>query len=882
MIKRSGAPVLKTYTLFFLILLLISVFPVLFVKDRSIFDIGDGLTQYYVLFVYTGRFIREACNNIFVRHIFELPMWDMTIGMGSDAIIISGWPNDPADPLYWISAVVPPCASEIVFEIVLMLKLYIAGIAYILWSRNKGHDGWKVVAGACVYVFSGAAMVLVREPSFINMYYLFPLLLLGADRLWEEKRYRLYVCIVAYCTLVSYYFTYIMGMLLVFYCLMKFFTGKDRSIKTLLGLLGRFICFTVTGVLIGIGPVIPSILNVSSLNRLSYSRSISLLSPDILRRFLIHCFSCDAPLGDVFIGISSFALIALVCLISSKKKEPILMISVILAIASLGLPFLQSVMNGFNYPAIRYFFVFTLCGAYVVTVAFDEIRNLKSKLFYLLLTISIFLFVLSFFSGDRLAVYSALSLFLAVLITGIVNKAVTGSGRVRDCSYMAVILLTCLISTGSCFYELEKDVLNEAGTAYDTLTGDEAMVLAIKNDRDTCRTDIVRPDYSETIRNGTLMAGVHGFDFYHSNADQDIEDLYGTLGVLSSPSVFNQTGVRGRSYLEAICGVGHVVVSNEQGAIRAPYGYEAEEYGNDFTSYRSSGGANIAFFYDDLISLDAYYSMDPVRRETCMMYGMVVEDLNVPVADEIIDADIVPYEISNGGDLVMNGTDIVAGADGGYIDLDTDMISGQISVLVSGYQGTPKVYRIDIDLMSSGEIICSEHMAGYSKENTYYAGVDTTVVCFDDIEENIDKIRIHFDYPGEYSIDDIKIYVRSNEQLSSTYEAFYSHADIEDVNYREDGNHIFIDASSDRNRYLYIAVPYSEGWHATVDGEETNIIKANIAFMALPVGEGEHKIELYYRTPMLVEGICLSAVTAAAFAVFCIIDKKRNKNGHQE
>lgn len=872
----------KLYTLFFPVFLGVCILPVILFAHKSLFDIGDGLTQYYVLFVYTGRFIRKACNNIFVRHIFELPMWDMTIGMGSDAIIISGWPNDPIDPLYWISAVVPSYASEIAFEIVLMLKLYISGIAYILWSRNKGHNGWKVVAGACVYVFSGAAMVLVREPSFINMYYLFPLLLLGADRLWEKKRYKLYVCVVAYCTMVSYYFTYIMGMLLIFYCLMKFFAGKDRSVKTLMRLLGRFTCFTVTGALIGIGPVIPSILNVSSLNRLSYSRDIRLISPDILWRFLIHCFSCDAPLGDVFTGISSVVFIALICLVSKRKKEPVLMISVVLAILSLGIPVLQSLMNGFNYPAIRYFFVFTLCGAYAVTLAYDEMNDLKSKMFYILLMIALLFSALSLFFGDRLAVYSALSLLLAILMIGIVNKVVKGSGRIRDCSYMAVILLTCLISTGSCFYELEKDVLNKAGTAYDALTGDEAMVLAIQNDKDTCRTDIVRPDYSESVRNATLMAGVHGFDFYHSNADQDIEDFYGSLGVLSSPSVFNQTGIRGRSYLEAVCGVEHVVVSNEPGSVRAPYGYEAAIRGDEYTSYRSSGGAAMAFFYDDLISLDEYTSLDPVRRETCMMYGMIVEDTDAGTAEVKNDADIVSYEISNGGDLVIDGTDIEVGSEGGYIDLDTDIISGQISVLISGYQGTPKVYRIDVDLISSGETVCSEHMAGYSTENTYYAGVDTTVVCFDNVDESIDKIRLRFGYPGEYVLGDIKIYVRSEEQLSSTYEAFYSHADMGDVTYRADGNRISIEASCDSDRYLYIAVPYSEGWHATVDGEKTDIIKANVAFMALPVEEGKHKIELYYRTPMLAEGLCLTAVAVVAFTVFCVIDRRRNKNGNQE
>lgn len=846
------------------------------IARKSLFDIGDGLTQFYVLFIYTGRYIREIFGNIFVRHVFEIPMWDMSIGFGSDAVVINGWPNDPFDPLYLISALIPASLSEAAFNIVLILKMYLAGVFYILWARNKGHIGSGVVAGALVYVFSGAAMVFVREPSFLNMYSFFPLLLLGADRLWKEGRYKLYTLTVAYCTLVSYYFTYKMGMLLIGYCVIRFFCEEGRSVKKLMKLLTRFVPFTVAGILIGIGPAIPSIYNLSGLNRLASDRKIAPVDIGILWKTLIHCFSCDAPLGDTFIGISAMAVVALICIFTAKKEAKILKISLAILVVSLALPPLQSVMNGFNYGAIRYFFAVVLCASYAVTICYEDLKDFKGKPFIYALIASAVILVLFIVFSDTLAVLSAVSLLTAVILTGGVN---TYFKKKDDRLYTAVILITCLISTGSCFYVLEKDVLTDLGTAYSSLAECEEVKLAAGVQDNASRIDIVNDDYAETMRNSTMLADVWSFNFYHTNADQYIEDYYNYLGIISSPSAHNQTGVRARTYLEITNGVSSVVRSEEAGAVGAPYSYKKVIAGDGYGVYSIPSGSSMVFFYDDVISSDVFASHDPVQRETDLMYAMVVDEAEGVSSGYSEDHTAREFDITYEGDINTDGDSILVGPSGGDMYLDVDTISDpQISICFSGYYGTPPVYRLDVDLMSSEEAVFTEHMAGYSRDNIYYSGRDTAVSCFDSVDRDIDRIRVHFAYAGEYSFDDIKVYTRSREQLEAAYEAFYSHADINDISYSIDGNRISISASCDKDRYLYIAVPYSEGWHATVDGKEVPVMKANVAFMALPVTSGEHSIELSYVTPKLSPGLALTAVSSAAFTVFCVIDSRKKKS----
>ena len=49
------------------------------------------------------------------------------------------------------------------------------------------------------------------------------------------------------------------------------------------------------------------------------------------------------------------------------------------------------------------------------------------------------------------------------------------------------------------------------------------------------------------------------------------------------------------------------------------------------------------------------------------------------------------------------------------------------------------------------------------------------------------------------------------------------------------------------NGLLFIGNTWLPGWHAYVDGVETEILKVNYIYMALPLSKGEHQVELRYK-----------------------------------
>ena len=89
----------------------------------------DGLVQHYNAFAYYGKLLREVLKTLIFEHRLELPMWDMSIGYGSDIITTLHY-YAVGDPLNLLSAFVPLAWSEYLFNFMVLLRLYLAGIAF--------------------------------------------------------------------------------------------------------------------------------------------------------------------------------------------------------------------------------------------------------------------------------------------------------------------------------------------------------------------------------------------------------------------------------------------------------------------------------------------------------------------------------------------------------------------------------------------------------------------------------------------------------------------------------------------------------------------------------------------------------------------------------
>ena len=879
-IKHKELPVqIARYSLCFLVFAFFCVVIFFLADGKSMFDHNDGLKQQYMFFVTSGNIMRTFFRNVFVDHTFEFPFWNNTIGMGSDITTVCNPLSNPL--LYVIIAFIPAEFCEYAFDINVIYNLYLSGFAFLLFSYHKGYKGYNAIAGAMVYVFSATTFVVFMQIGFVNNFILFPLLLLASDLVWNNKKSILYVIILSYCTVISYYFTYIMLFLLVAYCIIRFFCESGRSFRKFFSILGRFVVLTLLSVSIGVGFILPTLIKISGLSRLKTHYDIELLNLEVIRRFFSYGFSCIQADGDALIGVSSFAVVAAICLLASKKKEPVIKWCLPLCLISFAFPFIGSVFNGFNYSSLRYIFSLILCVAYLVTVSFDSVKDLRGKLWYLSLGASLLYGVICFLFIDDYSVISAFSLIITVSLVGCINIFERHLKKVREILYIAVILVSCVIIGYTCIHVSLSPSLMDGGSVYNKVFVDGGMDLRRSVNDPEYRTDALTTDFSAYVTNSSMAAEVSGFDLYCSEQSQLVEDYFSSLNVLGNPMEFSLSGLRGRSYLELLNACRYIVRSEENGTcIRAPYSYEYVKTDGDYSLYKAGKDVSLVYFYDDVISYDTYLEMDPMMRETNLMYSMVVDDPVQPENDVISDLTSVHYEIGKTENIVIDGNRFTVGEEGGYIMLDPeDIEAGQISVFLKGLTNSTVnnwYYRNAVALIDSdNKPIVIEYSAKCPTTDKYYYGNDNILFSFESIDEKVDEICLFFTNPGEYYLDEIQIWSRPYEKLDLTADAFYKHAGIENISYDYSGNHMIISATAESDKYLYVAIPYSEGWKAKVDGKPVQIIKANIAFMAIPVTKGTHEIEMTYRTPNLTKGLVVSAAGIMLYIGYMIFEKKK-------
>jgi len=84
-------------------------------------------------------------------------------------------------------------------------------------------------------------------------------------------------------------------------------------------------------------------------------------------------------------------------------------------------------------------------------------------------------------------------------------------------------------------------------------------------------------------------------------------------------------------------------------------------------------------------------------------------------------------------------------------------------------------------------------------------------------------------------------------------------------------------ANLEEANLVFFSVPYDRGWTATVNGIETEIVKANGGFMAVKVPTGVSTIRFTYRTPGLLWGGIISLIALALFIGYLLLCRRARR-----
>jgi hypothetical protein len=91
--------------------------------------------------------------------------------------------------------------------------------------------------------------------------------------------------------------------------------------------------------------------------------------------------------------------------------------------------------------------------------------------------------------------------------------------------------------------------------------------------------------------------------------------------------------------------------------------------------------------------------------------------------------------------------------------------------------------------------------------------------------------------------------------------------------YRPD--RVVIESDLGEPGYLVLLDAYDAGWRARVDAAPAPVLRANVAFRAVAVGPGTHRVELDYRPAAVEAGVGISAASGALALGVAVVSRRR-------
>ncbi len=404
------------YTLLFLITALVIYAPFLVMKKSFVWE-HDSYTQHLKAMVYISRWYRQTLRALLHGNFKAISNYSFAIGYGSDAMTTLAY-YGVGDPFYLISALVPSRWIYLFYCLLILVKNYCTGLAFSALCRFRwpkaDHDK-GCLAGALIYTFCGFSLITCfGQPIFLNALIIFPLVLLGIEKVRDGGKPWLFILSICLATVSNFYFIVSIVLMAVLYALFRYIPfAKGEWKRRLLEIITMFAAGTV-GVAMGGVILLPMAQTVLGNSRVSLKPAIHLFYESRTCRQLPESFlSCI----ELEYGALCYAGTALLCafLLFSIKGHLKLRLQFILYTALLFIPAFGYLTNGFSYPINRW------CWAYSAMIGM-----LVAELWPALFTLS-----------DHSKRFMTMGLTLYVILCFVLAYT-------RDFYFLAPFILTCM------------------------------------------------------------------------------------------------------------------------------------------------------------------------------------------------------------------------------------------------------------------------------------------------------------------------------------------------------------------------------------------------------------------------------------------------------
>ena len=902
MIKEQRKYCYGVYTLMFLLMCIVAFLP-FFTEGKSFVwgaGVEDGLSQHFSALAYYGEALREFFRNLLAGHP-KLVMWDMSLGYGADILSTLNY-YAIGDPLNLLYGFVSPKNTETMYDFMILLRMYLAGITFIIYARKMKKRSYGTVIGALVYVFSGFCFRLgLRHPFFINPMIYFPLLCLGIEKIYQRERPYVFIFAVCVSAMSNYYFLYMLTIFAVIYAWIRFYKyTEENKMKNFCLTILKFGMYYTLGIAMAAVILLPSVIGFLGNGR--YGNGVDwkslIVYPGKYYLLFIENFIGYGNMGsNTNAGyLPIVGIVVLFTLFSQRMKHKKYRAAFIASIIALILPIFGYAFNGFSYANNRWAFALSFIVALLTAEMYPRLFVMSKRqqigIGAGIIIYTVFCIIVNA-SGEEIlknkGIMAACGLIAVFYILLLIFQRLGYDTQKRIVRVSMAILLLISVGVHGYYrfdpkgYAYTQEFMDQ-GQAYRTLKEDNIRMLSKVNDPSVYRVHAEGYRY----KNYGLINHLNTISGYYSITAKCVTDTikgYDTLGMQYADKY---KGVDQRLGLLSLAGVKYITVAHNSQVAKdvssmgdVPYGVEKLRKKGNITLYKNKYALPFAYAYDSYMTEQQYEQLNGIGKEQAMLAQII---LNQHPADK----EIQHNEQRNGPDIQtisLPETRISSPKGKKYADITVPVEkdketylyfknlvyhgkkNGDDKFILTGRKGTKGI------LVTQNVVQQKIHIQ--STFNPYYFGRKDYIVKINhQTSKAKEKVRLNFLSPGEYEFDDISLITVPKKDVLARLKERKENS-MKQIQY--EGNHFRGVYHAKKDQILCVTIPYSKGWKATVNGNRTKIYKANGMFMGIIMKKGTQSVKLDYETPGLKIGAWISLVAWIGLGIYGLYFEKYRK-----
>ena len=878
--RRSTLKCLLIYTGCFIVLCFFVYF--LFIID------GRTLIRYFSAhldsFAQKYAFVFEMKH--FLNTLFqagEINTWDWTIGLGADAHAFNV--SYLLSPSQYFLYLTPAKYVDAAYSIVIIARIYLSGAAFILFAREIGLDDCQVIMGAIAYSFCPWIIVSsLFQSGFLQGSMMFPLVMLGEEKLIKHKSPLTFILAVGYTTFSIFSFAYMIAFIVLIYYVVRLLTdGVQRSTDEIVRMTVLLMLSGIAGILLAGESFVLTVLKFGETSSSTGFVTGMLWSAEEYLSMPLGFVSWDRSFEDsAIIAIAAIGTVMLPMIVYKAIRRETDSIMTVMMFIFVLFPIVNRFFNFFSYPTGRWMFMLVFFYALAAAECFDKDLLLEKKN-RIIITAAFALYLPYVAIMQRTVedgfirltiLFSCITCALIIAVIWIYFRPAVYSEKGYK---TAAVLIIVIMSVGIALNHNNKmipryETYLKIGEGQEKMNESPQRVAPMIKDDDFYRVDQAKVKKI----NEQMYFGNRSEYVFYSYIDVGWLEYNRLLG--NNQSYFKRIRTKSndnRFGLDFLQGVKYFMGSygkKQDLSGYAGFGYEPFDTIDGVEVLKNKYNIGIGCMFDSYIRRAEWDKLNFADREYAMLMGVVVpDDQEMPAgmrelkaADIQSGVELVPYEIrsnkkktkyyincKNDDDhqLLMTLENVQAD---GESQIELKVKNGNIKKSLVNTRGDIRGYAEETMRDLTVNLGCGEE-----------AGSEIKVKLEPDEEDNT---------PTYVTIGDVKLYSMPLETYQKCAEKLVDNR-LNVTRFTND--HITGTVKTDKPQVLYLSVFDNNGWDVYIDGKKADVREeVDIAFIGVDIEPGEHEVDIVYHSKGALEGL-LVTLAGVILTVFIMLMWKK-------